>query len=206
MLVKKFITGPLEVNCYLVGDEQTRTAFIIDPGYYNLKLVEFAKQEKFSIKHIILTHGHGDHMCGVPSYRKKYPGIKVIANINDRDLLMGKILNFSKEISGRELSLEADEYIEGDQTMKIDGIKVSFMHTPGHTKGSMSVLIDNYVFCGDTLFFEAIGRTDFPGGSAEELLKSIKTKLFALSDDTIVMPGHMSETSIGYEKVNNPFL
>jgi len=205
VILKRFITGSLEVNSYLIEDEVTKEAAIIDTGYYEPELAKYVKKQGLEVKYIVLTHGHGDHMCGVPSYKKKYPNIQVVAHQADADLLLGEIHNFSKEISGKFIAIKADRYVNDNDTMTLGNIKLKFIHTPGHTKGSMSILIDNYLFSGDTLFYEAIGRTDFPDGSSESLLKSVEEKLFTLPDNTLVFPGHMRDTNIGHEKQNNPF-
>ena len=206
MVVKGFIIGPLELNCYLIWNEENKKGVIIDPGYYNLKLNNYINEMNITVEYIILTHGHGDHICGVPAYRKKFPNMKVIAHETEDEILSNSELNLSKEVSGKSVTVSPDIYIKNDETINLAGMDVRFIHTPGHTKGGMSILIGDYLFCGDTLFYESIGKTHFHGGSYDVLIASIKEKLFKLPGHTKVMPGHMNYSTIDHEKEHNPFL
>lgn len=206
MVVKNFISGPLAVNSYLVADEQTKKAFIVDPGGHNNNMVNFIKENGFDIEYIILTHGHGDHIGGVKAYLNEYPKAKLIAGSEEKELLENSNLNFSKETCGVSISLKADKYVADNEMLKIGEMELQFLHTPGHTPGGISILVGDILFSGDTLFAQSIGRTDFPGSSFNAIKSSIENKLYTLPNDTKVYPGHMGSTSIGFEKENNPFV
>lgn len=205
MQIYKFITCPIQVNTYLAFDE-TKKGFIVDPGGYSLQLTETVRKGGVDVEYIILTHGHGDHISGVEDFLRDFPKAKVVAYVQEREMLKDPHLNESLGICGKAVSLEADQYVNDRDTLKIGNTELTFVHTPGHTKGGMCIMADGCVFSGDTLFRASIGRTDFYGGDFSEIIRSIKEKLFVLPDNTIVYPGHMSETTIGYEKEHNPFV
>ena len=205
MNIYKFITCPIQVNTYLAFDE-TKKGFIVDPGGYSPLLTQKAREEEVDVAYIILTHGHADHIGGVADFLKDFPDAKVVAYETEREMLMDSNLNVSLEICGKPVIVEADIYVQDRETLTVGNTVLTFAHTPGHTKGGMSILADGAVFSGDTLFRASIGRTDFYGGDYGTIIDSIKTRLFVLPAHTIVYPGHMAETTIGYEKEHNPFV
>lgn len=206
MEVKTFISGPLSVNCYLVIDEETKVAVIVDPGGENRKLVQHIAENQISIKAILLTHGHPDHLCGLDFIRKEYPEATVIAHEDEANMLAKPEINHSKQYCGKEISITADRYVKDLDHLSVGNLEFIFIHTPGHTPGGMCIYVGNSLFSGDTLFKNSIGRTDFPYASYTTIKKSIQSQLFVLPDETIVYPGHEDVTSIGYEKENNPFV
>lgn len=206
MQVIKFETGPIQVNTYLAFDSISKKGFIVDPGGYSAELSEKVKENGLTIEYIILTHGHGDHIGGVMQYKEEYPNAKLLAYKDEKELLNNAAQNVSADLFGFEIELEADVYVSDRDSLDIGNMKLHFIYTPGHTKGGMCILVDDYLFSGDTLFCQSIGRTDFYGGSFNEIIKSIKERLFVLPDNTHVLPGHMGETQIGFEKRSNPFV
>lgn len=206
MKITKYLTGIITVNTYLVYDEDTREGFIVDPGAYCPQLTKEARKEGVDIKYIILTHGHGDHIGGVAEHLRDFPDAKVVAHEAEAEMLANPEYNVSKDCCRREISMSADIYVKDGDTMKVGNMELTFIHTPGHTKGGMSIYTDGYLFSGDTLFRASIGRTDFYGGDFGEIIRSIKEKLFLFPDDTVVLPGHMGSTTIGDEKRGNPFV
>lgn len=193
-------------NTYLVVDDIAKRAFIVDAGKFEQQLVDEAAKRELNVSHLFLTHGHGDHIGGVADYKKAFPELQVVAHEDEKEFLLDPKQNFSREIWASEISIKADIYVKDQEKLFVGPFELTFIHTPGHTKGGMCILVDEVLFSGDTLFRQSIGRTDFPGGSFEEIKDSINKKLFALPDDTDVFPGHMEPTTIGFEKENNPFV
>ena len=206
MKIKRYLTGIITVNTYLVYDENTKEGFIVDPGAYCPQLTKDAREEGVNIKYIILTHGHGDHIGGVAEQLKDFPEAKVVAHEAEAEMLAKPEYNLSKDCCRREISMSADIYVKDKETLKVGNMELTFIYTPGHTKGGMTIYTDGYLFCGDTLFRMSIGRTDFYGGDFGQLINSIKDRLFAFPDDTVVLPGHMGTTTIKDEKRGNPFV
>ncbi len=194
------------VNTYLVIDEKNKEGFIVDPGGYDMGLMEEIRKLETDIKYIILTHGHGDHIGGVKGYRKDLPGAKVVASAAEKDLLADASMNMSMMTQNEVIEIHADILVDEGDELCVGDMKLRFIMTPGHSPGGMCILAGNVLFSGDTLFHSSVGRTDLPGGSFEELSKAIHEKLLILPEDTMVYPGHMGPTSIGFEKQNNPFL
>lgn len=206
MKINHYLTGILTVNTYMVYDEKTKEGFIVDPGGYSPKVTADVKEAGVDIKYIILTHGHGDHIGGVAQTLEDFPDAKVIAHEAEAEMLGNAAVNESKSCCRREIAMSADIYVKDRETMKIGEMELTFIHTPGHTLGGMSIYVDKHIFSGDTLFCRSIGRSDFWGGDFRTLINSIKDKLFLFPDDTVVLPGHMGPTTIGDEKRGNPFV
>ena len=206
MKILHFVTGPIQVNTYLVYDEDSKKGFIVDPGGYEARLTKEANSNGIDVEYIILTHGHADHFGGVDRFKIDFPNAKLLANKLEEEMLSDNEMNCSYELFGKAFDFKVDKWVSDFETLKIGNMELFFIETPGHTPGGMCIQVDNHLFSGDTLFRYSVGRTDFPGGSWPKLEKSIREKLFTLPDDTVVLPGHMSFTSIGDEKKGNPFV
>ena len=194
-----------QTNTYLLWDSISAEAFLIDPAFQSETFLQRIKQLELKVKMIINTHGHADHIGG-NLYFAKALNCPVAIHLADAEMLTNNAKNFSTYM-GFELNLSAPQVIlhDGDELF-LGSEKVKVIHTPGHTKGSICLLAGKYLISGDTLFEQSIGRTDFPGGCHTAIIDSIKNKLFILDDDILVFPGHGPTTSIGLEKVNNPFV
>lgn len=200
ILLKEF-----QINTWLLWDTISMEALLIDPGAPSDNYLEHLKGMNVKVKMIVNTHGHGDHIGG-NSFFAKALNCPIAIHSLDADMLTDNSKNFS-ELMGHPLALDAASHMLQDGEIIMLGTKqVSVIHTPGHTPGCICLLADKFLISGDTLFEQSIGRTDLPGGSNATILRSIKTRLFVLNDDVLVFPGHGPATSIGLEKVNNPFV
>lgn len=198
--------GPVEANCYIVSTGKGSKGFIIDPGSLDIGLVQqVIDREQLNITHILLTHGHFDHILGVDELRK-ITGAMVCIHEKDQNKLVDAKDNLSTYMGAGYSFTAADKLLVDGDIIEIGEMNVKVIHTPGHTPGGVCYYLDNCLFSGDTLFAGSIGRTDFPAGSMRDLLASIKEKLLILPPDTIVYPGHNQQTTIQEEKNHNPYL
>ena len=202
MIIKQYIAGPIEANNYLVVDEKSNEAVLIDCSEKIKKLLTDIKELDVKVKYILLTHGHFDHVMGVNDMKEKLD-TKVLINEKDKSQVeMTKTILSTFGIYV-DKNPEYDEFIDKNTELKIGDIPIKVFETPGHTEGGLSYLIENKVFTGDTLFKHYVGRTDLPGGNFAKLESSIKNILYKLDDTTEVFPGHNEITTIGYEKKHN---
>ena len=205
MIIKNIVVGPLEVNCYILGCEETKEAAIIDPGDNADEIIKIIEREGLKPKYIINTHAHFDHIGGVKEIQDYF---KIDFILHKEDLFL--IENASEQAAAFGLKPiskpEVNRYINNDEKMSLGNNSITVIHTPGHSPGCVCYYLDNNLFVGDTLFAGSIGRTDLPGGSYETLISSVKEKLFPLGDSTVVYPGHGPSTTIQSEKEHNPFL
>jgi glyoxylase-like metal-dependent hydrolase (beta-lactamase superfamily II) len=209
MQIKHFLVGGIGTNCYLAWDESDSTnkpAFLIDPAGAADKIKKTIDEEGLDLKYIILTHGHGDHTGGVVEIKRYFPSAQLAVSGAELDLLKNDSMNYSKSINGREFDLEPDVLLNDGDVLEVGSLKLKIITTPGHTKGGISIYVGDVLFSGDTLFARSIGRTDLPTGNYDEIVSSIRNKLFKLPDETVVLPGHEAQTTIGYEKKHNPFV
>lgn len=204
MIFKGLAVGSYYSNCYIVGSEDTKEAAIIDPGGDFNKIDGIAEEMGLTPKMIILTHYHGDHIGAVPDIIKKY-GTKVYIHKDDAEYLSDSSINFSKQIVGKSIEIKPDVLLDDGDVLELGELKFEIIHTPGHTKGGICIKVGNIMMTGDTLFNKSIGRTDLPGGSYEEIINSVKEKIFKYDEDIIIYPGHNSPSTIKSEKLGNPF-
>jgi glyoxylase-like metal-dependent hydrolase (beta-lactamase superfamily II) len=202
--VKRCVVGELLTNCYLLINSDSREALIIDPGDDPAKILGVL-EPGLSVKAIIATHCHFDHILAVEDVREAL-GAKFQIHRDDLPILE-EAPRRALEWAGKAFDAPSpDGYISEGEEIALGNSRVKVLHTPGHSPGSVCLLVEDVLFSGDTLFAGSVGRTDLYGGDYDQLLRSIKEKLCVLSDDTRVMPGHGESTRIGVEKLYNPFV
>ena len=203
--IKSMTLGMVATNCYLIINKETKEALLIDPADNALRISNVIEENVCTLKAILLTHGHFDHIMALNELKKRY-NVPVYAHEEEEDILKQSSLNMSGMI-GQIYTTQADIYVKDGEHLKLAGLDIIVLHTPGHTKGGVCYYLpeEKVLMSGDTLFHCSIGRTDFPTGSMSQLVRSVKEQLFVLPDDVQVYPGHDSVTSIGYEKQYNPF-
>lgn len=204
--VEQYVVGSVQTNCYFAINENTSEVLIVDPGARAARLAEIIDEKKLNPTAILLTHGHFDHAGGAAELAERYD-IKVYAEEHERETLENPTINLSGW-EGREISYHADVFLRDEQEIDLAGFHIRVLHTPGHTVGGCCYYFSyqNAVFSGDTLFAQSVGRTDFPKGSASALIRSIEEKLMPLPDETTVYTGHNEITTIGTERMYNPYL
>ena len=203
--IKSMTLGMVATNCYLIINKETKEALLIDPADNALRISNVIEENVCTLKAILLTHGHFDHIMALNELKKRY-NVPVYAHEEEEDVLKQSSLNMSGMI-GQIYTTQADIYVKDGEHLKLACLDIIVLHTPGHTKGGVCYYLpeEKVLMSGDTLFHCSIGRTDFPTGSMSQLVRSVKEQLFVLPDDVQVYPGHDSVTSIGYEKQYNPF-
>ena len=200
--VKSVKLGELDNSCYLITDESTGEAALVDCTDASQKMLDFIGNA--NLKYILLTHGHFDHIGGVPEIKEKF-GAKVVISEADSEMLSSGKASLAAFCGINQQNTSADILVAEGSEIMLGKTKISVIATPGHTKGGVCYLADDCIFTGDTLFFCSCGRTDFPGGSAKEIMQSLK-RLSALDSALKVYPGHDRFSTIGFEKQNNPYM
>ena len=199
--------GPLQCNCSVIGDESTREGLVIDPGDDIEDVLTLVRKHNLQVKQIVITHAHIDHVGGAMKLRAA-TGAPILLNQNDYALL--KMLDAQAAWIGVAPpgKVEIDHSVAQADSIKTGSLSADVIHTPGHTEGSICLYFpaEKKLIAGDTLFAGSIGRTDLPGGSFEKIIRSLHDKVLELPDDTVVIPGHGSLTTIGRERHSNPFL
>lgn len=208
MFLKRLVVGELKTNCYLIGCKRTNEAAVIDPGGEDDDIdliINLLQKNRLDLKYIINTHGHIDHIVGNSLLKDKTKALLFIHRL-DAEMLTNTNKKFSYFMGKEIYSPPADRFLEEGDEIFLGRLKLMVIHTPGHTPGGISLVLNNVIFTGDTLFAGSIGRTDLPGGSYQDLIKSIKEKLLILGDDKIIYPGHGLNSTIGEEKRTNPYI
>jgi len=205
MIQQALMVGLLQVNCYILGDDKTREGVVIDPGGDEDEILDTLRFHGLTLKYIIDTHGHFDHVDANQPI-KDATGAEIV--IHKLDAAMLNRANEAIFFTGKPMrSSQADVIVEEGDVITFGSHRLKVLHTPGHTPGGMSLVLEDnpLVFVGDTLFAGSIGRTDFPGGDFDALINGVRQKLFPLGDHYVVYPGHGPVTTIGHERQYNPF-
>jgi hydroxyacylglutathione hydrolase len=205
MMLIRLIVGPLQVNCFILADEKTKEAVIIDPGDDAQNILKVIKDKGLTVKYLVSTHAHFDHV-GANQALKEATGAELLMHEGDAPVLATALRQSAAFGMKPVSSPPADRYVKQGDVINAGEISLKVLHTPGHSPGGISLLEQGMVFTGDALFAGSIGRSDLAGGDLMTLLRSIKANLMTLPDDTKVFPGHGPTSTIGDERRENPFL
>ena len=206
MQIIRVPVGAFITNCYIAEGQEPGRGFLVDPADNPKKLISILEEKQICPEAILLTHGHFDHIMAVKEVKEKYQ-IPVYACRQEEAMLAEPTVNMTA-VYGRSCSIKPDVLLDDGQIFEAAGFSIQMFHTPGHTKGSCCYYIEDegVLFSGDTLFCGSVGRTDFPGGSSAEIVRSLHKLVDTLPENTEVFPGHDTSTTIGYEKRYNPFV
>jgi len=209
MKIQQLIVGSMGVCCYIASCPATKQAAVVDPGGDIPKILNAVRQGGLTVRSIIATHSHPDHICGVAELKAALPGAPFIMHKDEAAFLARADAGHFFAIFGMSEAPVCDRTVVDGDRITVGDEAFTVIHTPGHTPGGMCLLCGDDLLTGDTLFVQGIGRTDFPGGSFDQLMNSIQERLFSLPDRTRVWPGHGyggNQSTIGAEKRDNPFL
>ena len=205
MFIERLLVGNMEANSYIVADEDTKEAVVIDPGGSAEKILNVLEQNNLNVKHVINTHGHVDHIAANEKIMAETEA-QLLIHEADADFLQEPELNLSSFMGAQNIiSPAADKTLQAGSQIDCGAINLEVLHTPGHTKGSICLLGDNLLFSGDTLFSRGVGRTDLPTGSRQQLNQSL-TQLLELSAELKIYPGHGPATTLAELKEINPYI
>lgn len=203
-MFRVFTLSEVEANCYVIGDCESGEIVLIDPGFQPSDVVKFIQSERLTVKYVINTHGHIDHIAGNREILEAFKAPLCIHQL-DSKYLEDPTKNLSLLFGMPITSPPADILLKEGQKLELSDMSFEIIHTPGHTPGSICLKTPSYILTGDTLFKTSIGRTDIPGGSAEQLMKSIKEKLLPLDKGLLIYPGHGPQSTLREEIDSNPF-
>lgn len=203
MIISEFVVGPLESNCFIIGDEASKECFITDPGDEPDRLMDSISKNNLKVKYLVITHAHFDHVGALPELRKE-TGAKIV--MHKADLPIYERSHEHAQMWGFEIDPlpPPDVFVADGDIITVGNLNFEILHTPGHSPGCICIYGEGIVLTGDTLFAGSVGRTDLPGGDIMRLRMSFK-RLMTLPDGIRVLPGHGPETTIGYERSNNFF-
>lgn len=202
MKVKQQHFGSINNNCYLITDETTDKSALVDCTEASDKMYDFIGSA--DLEYILLTHGHFDHIIGARDVKEKY-GAKVVVSAPDEPMLSSGKLSLASFMDAVQNNVKSDIVVSDGDVINLGSLKIKVIATPGHTKGSVCYLVENALFSGDTLFYMSCGRTDFPSGSSDEMIASLK-RLKNLGGDYTVYTGHDNITDLDFERKNNPYM
>lgn len=205
MKIESFTNGMFAENCYIAIDEAANEAVVIDPGSQPHDLLKWITDAGCTVKYVLNTHGHSDHIGANTAVCDKF-GVKLGIHPLDAPMLTDPKLNLSIYSGDAVISKKADFFLDENDIITFGSSKLKIVHTPGHSPGGICLVSEEVIFSGDSLFAESIGRTDLPGGSMSDLVSSLKEKIMTLSGDIAVYPGHGPATTIGHEKKYNPYV
>jgi hydroxyacylglutathione hydrolase len=205
MMLIRLVVGQLQVNCFILADEKTKEAVVIDPGDDAAEIINVVREKGLKVKYIVNTHGHFDHV-GANKALREATGAELLVHEGDAQMMVSAAKHAAAFGMQATSSPQADRYVKHGDVLTAGEVSLKVLHTPGHSMGGISLLGQGMVFTGDSLFAGSIGRTDLPGGDLKTLLRSIRTNLMTLPDDTAVFCGHGPATTIGDERNENPFL
>ncbi len=205
MIFHRFTLGDFVTNCYLVADENTKNAILFDAPAEADKILDYLKKNDLMLKKVFLTHSHFDHILALQEILVA-TNADLLLHKEEEKYLRNPELNLAGEHSDKLSTPENFQLLSDGDEIALDGLNIKVIHTPGHTQGSTCYLVNDILISGDTLFSGSIGRTDFPLGSFDKIIDSIKNKLMLLDDETKVYPGHGFSTTIGKQRKENPFL
>lgn len=194
-MIKTFMVGAIQTNCYVFFDEISKETMIVDPGYFEARICDFIDEQQLKPKCIYLTHCHFDHILGVKELKERY-NIPVYASASEEMNLMNDAVNLSTYMAGECVKVHCDKVFFDNDEFEIGSTCFRVLETPGHTAGSSCLYADKMLFSGDTMFRDTYGRCDLPTGNEKQIVQSIKTKLLTLHGDTVVYPGHGETTTI----------
>lgn len=204
-ILERLIVGELMVNCYIVGCQETREVFVVDPGGEGERILDIIKKLDLRIKAVINTHGHGDHI-NANADLVEATGAPLMIGEKDAEMLTDSWRNLSAPFGLSFTSPPADKTLKEGDTLNIGNRTLTVIETPGHSEGSITLVGDGFALVGDLLFAGSIGRTDLPGGDLDLLLRMVREKIFPLGDECEVYPGHGPTTTVQEERAHNPFL
>ena len=202
MIIKTYIEQPIENNNYLIIDEESKEAALIDCSAIDDAIELELKKNGATLKYILLTHGHFDHISGIKNERNA----QVLMHSADNEWVT-QVNTYLPMLGMPAMEVpRIDKFIEDNEIIKLGNLEIKVIHTPGHTQGGVCYYVDGNLFSGDTIFRESVGRCDLPGGDYNQIVDSIEQRIFTLPDEVVIYPGHGKTTTVGWEKVHNSFM
>lgn len=206
MLIKRMPLGCYGANSYILTCKDTKVSVVVDPGGESEDTIKALTDENLELKYIVLTHGHGDHIGGVIDLKEKY-NVPILIHKLDEELINDSEKNLSAHLPMKKVSFKSDENLKDGDIIKFGNVELEVLHTPGHSQGSICLKSGDDILTGDTLFKGSIGRTDLYGSSSQDdLVGNVNEKIMIYDDMVNLHPGHGAESTIAFEKQNNPFL